>query len=63
MQVLKAITRLVPDPYNPNPLAAELDPRTPPVPVGLMPLGILLGERFEPSVRVVGFDTAEAEGT
>ena len=45
--ILNPITRLVPDPYNPNALAADDDPLlpvlvpiAPPVPVGVSPLGI-----------------------
>jgi hypothetical protein len=76
MQVLKAITRVVPVPCSPIALAAELlplplplppvlvaPPMEPPVPVGFSPLGISLGERFDPRVRIVGFDTADADGT
>lgn len=70
MQVIEPITTPVPLPYNPTPLAAdELPPCdvpvpiAPPVPVGLWPLGKFEGERLEPNVRVVGFETAVAEGT
>jgi hypothetical protein len=70
MQVLKVIIRPVPEPHNPFLMAAELllplpvsPPMAPPVPVGVWPLGMLFGRIFEPSVNVVGFDTAVAEGT
>lgn len=73
MHVLNPKSRLV-DANNPFPLAAdELDPPVPlepvavpiapPVPVGNCPFGILLGERFVPTINVVGFGTAEADGT
>jgi hypothetical protein len=69
MHVLSPKQRPVPDPNNPFPLAAELldppftlpviVPKTPPDPVGAGPLGTLLC----PTVNVVGFATAEADGT
>lgn len=67
--MLSPKTRPVPDPNNPFPFAAELldapvapgsiVPRTPPDPVGVRPVGILLC----PTTNVVGFATAEADGT
>lgn len=68
MHVLNPKTRPVPDPNNPFPLAAERDeppvsvPIAPPVPVG-PPWGMSFGEIFVPRVNVVGFATAEADGT
>jgi hypothetical protein len=74
MQVHKPITTPVPDPNNPFRTAAELlpllpeeppdsPPTVPPVTVGGSSLGILLGSKFSPRVRVVGFATADADGT
>lgn len=72
MHVLTPNIKLFESPYNPIPLAADLlelpvlpvpVPMAPPVPVGDCPLGRLEGRRLEPTVRVVGFETADAEGT
>jgi hypothetical protein len=70
MHVLTVNIKPFESPYNPIPLAADLlelpvlpGPMAPPVPVGDSPLGRLEGERLEPTVRVVGFATADAEGT
>jgi hypothetical protein len=67
MHVLNPKTRPAPDPNNPFPLAAECDvealvsvPIAPPVPVGPPPWGML---RPDPTFNVVGFATAEADGT
>lgn len=65
--MLSPKTRPVLDPNNPFPFAAELlvpavggiVPRTPPDPVGVRPVAILLC----PTTNVVGFATAEADGT
>jgi hypothetical protein len=65
--VLNPKSRPVPDPNNPFPLAAELDPAallgivpiTPPDPVGGGPVGIIVA----PAINVVGFATAEADGS
>jgi hypothetical protein len=69
MQVVIPNTKSVPLPYKPWPLAAdELPlwdvpvPIAPPVPVGVWPLGRFEGRRLDPKVRVVGFETAVAEG-
>ena len=71
IRILIPNTRPVLEPQIPPPLAAldEPDPAvpddvemTPPEPVGVAPLGILLGDSC-PTVNVVGFDTTLAEGS
>lgn len=70
MHVLIVNIKLLESPYNPIPLAADLlelplvpVPMAPPVPVGDCPLGRFEGDKLDPTVRVVGLETADAEGT